>query len=393
MLESATIRDDRRSVDLFSDRDVLTAALDTDTVADRIEALARTEAKNRAQDLYRAADHMNDRARWGLGTVLDILAAGRAHVLAAHLASPDRLADYVIAAISTKLVEDVGARWVHVWGEPLTLRSADDEVIELRTLVTAGCADPARVAALRARLGDLGLADGTIAASSVRGVTGFDPGLLLHTLPGTTPSEPLTLLLPDRLYLLTRGDDGRWRVPSGGVEVATAAAALAELRRRDAIELADGDVGTVRVVDIVPTGDRFLDSVLARLIRGGSQPAYQWLSTIGPDVAATVRHRLGMADYIANDGALTATGDTTVAGIRADVVAALRASDADGGDPLAMLLWAAGLDEVGTGVDGPRAAVLRRSPRRPGSADDGRTHRDRPDRRAAERPDRGSGGR
>ncbi len=132
-----------RAVDLFSDRDILTAALDTDAVADRIEATARSEAKIRAQDLYRAADRMNDRARWGLGTVLDILAAGRAHVLAAHLASPDRLADYVIAAISTKLVEDAGARWVHVWDEPLTLRSADDEVIELRTLVAAACADPA----------------------------------------------------------------------------------------------------------------------------------------------------------------------------------------------------------------------------------------------------------
>ena len=333
---SAVDVDPRPAVDLIDDPDLLPSALDTDEFAQRIEAAAQRRAEDATQVLYAAADRIAGRAaHWGLAGVFDLLDGGRAHALAAALPHEDLLVDHVVAAMSTKLISEAGARWVHVWGQPLTLRSSDNEVIALRPLVSDACAHGTAVTTLRRELDDLGLS-----VETAIGRSAFDPGPVFYTLAGAAPHD-LTLLLPDRLYLLAHGLTGHQRIASDIIESTLAAATLAELRRTARIELVDGDMATVRVADRAPTGDGFLDSVLTRLAGSRPRPAYQWLQAIGPEIALTVQRRLEFAGYM-EGGGLTQRGRAAMIAIREDLITGLRSSvDPDAGDPLVLLLWAA----------------------------------------------------
>jgi Zn-dependent protease with chaperone function len=357
------------AVDLVGDRGALTAALTTEAFAARVVASAYRRADDLSGTLYRAAEDVNGRDYRGLGGVLDILGAGRAGFLAGRLSRPDLLADYVRCAISARLVRSAGARWVHVWGEQLTLRTAGGDVIDLRAPIEAACADPARVPALRLCLRDLGLPEPP-GANPTSARPGFDTGLAFRRLPDGAPSEPLSLLLPDRLYLLAHYGGGR-RIPADVLETAIAAAALAELRRLNRIVLVDGAVATVAIVDEASTGDRFLDSVLVHLVDSAPRPAYQWLQAIGPDAAATIRRRLSLAGFTELNDLPAATGTAEIVRLRTGLLATLRSPDPSGtpgeGELLAMLLWAAELTKpvFGWSVVAPRWFLGRLAARDP----------------------------
>lgn len=338
------------------DRDTVAATLDTEAFATTLAAAAQRAAERGADELYAAAADVTGTKRGGLGGVLDILETGGGEALrfalsgsawsvdAAEADGP--LTDHVEAAIGAALVASGQARWTYVWGQPLALFS-DDAPLTLRPLVERACADPRWVPQLRTHLRECGLDEATTATWALPGRAALDPGTVVGTDPHASPPEPLSLLLPDELLLLTQRWGGRSRPNSDVLDAALTAAALAELRIRQRIELSDGRLGIVQVRDATPTGDRFLDSVLARVAAGSEHPAYQWLQAIGPDVAIAVRERgrsFGRHWAYNENGRYTLQYPERAAALhtaQSHLVEALRTGDYEGSPAvLGMLLWA-----------------------------------------------------
>lgn len=355
--ESAAQADPRPAVDLVVDRDAVAAALDTDAFVTTLEATAQRAAERGADELYAAAADVAGTKRRGLGGVLDILETGGGEALRLALSgnaesvdgtgADGPLADHVEAAISATLVASEQARWTYAWGQPLTLRSDYDAPLAVRPLVARACADPRWVRQLREHLRECGLDEATTATWALPGLAALDPGTVVGTDQYASPPEPPSLLLPDELLLLTRRWGGRSRPNADVLDAALAAAVLAELRIRQRIELTDGRLGMVQVRDATPTGDRFLDSVLARIDAGPAYPAYQWLQAIGPDVATAVAERvrsLGRHWAYNEKGRYTLQYPERNAALhtaRSRLVEALRTGEYEGSPAvLGMLLWA-----------------------------------------------------
>ncbi len=354
--EPAAPADLRAAIDLVIDRDAVLAAFDADAFTTTLETAVQDAAERDADKLYAAAAEVAGTKRRGLGGVLDILQTGRGEALTMALTraatSTDTshqhsLTDSVVAAVSATLVASEHAYWTYTWGEPLILRSADDSPLILRPLVAQACADPQSVAHLRAHLRDCGLDEATTATWAFPGRVALDPGTVLGTLSVATPPERVSLLLPDELLLLVRRSGGRARPNIDVLDAGLAAAALAELRLRNRVELTHGKLAIVHVSDGTPTGDQFLDSVLARVADGAAHPAYQWLQMIGPDVAAAMQERMGsLGRHWAydQDGRYTLQypeRDAAVNTARSRLVDALYAGEFEGSPAvLGMLLWA-----------------------------------------------------
>ncbi len=102
-----------------------------------------------------------------------------------------------------------------------------------------------------------------------------------------------------------------------------------------------------------PTGDRFLDSVLNRIVQTGPHPAYRWLQLLGPDIHRVMNHRLATRN---RRGA--ALDDLTLAHrARAGIVQALHTGHLDGRETaFGALLWGI---ELTAPVLGWRAPVSR----------------------------------
>jgi Zn-dependent protease with chaperone function len=355
--EPAGQSDPRAAVDLVVDRDAVAATLDTEAFVTTLEVVVRFAAERGADELYAAAADVTGTKRRGLGGVLDILETGGGEALRIALSgnagsvdaagTDNPLTDHVEAAISAAFVASKQARWTYVWGQRLALRSGDDAPLALRPLVARACADPRWVRSLRAHLRECGLDEATAATWALPGRAALDPGTLVGTDPQASPPEPPELLLPDELLLLTQRWGGRSRPNTDVLDAALAAAALAELRIRQRIELADGRLGIVRVRDPTPTGDRFLDSVLARIDAGPAFPAYEWLQTIGPDVATAAYERgrsFGRHWAYNENGRYTLQYPEREAALhttRSRLVEALRTGEYEGSPAvLGMLLWA-----------------------------------------------------
>jgi Zn-dependent protease with chaperone function len=321
--------DQRSGLALVNDLDVRSATLCTSAFDEYVATIAHKEAHHAAKALYYRAGRLAGTRSAGLGTVLDLLAQGRAGALNAA----GNLAEYVLAAVNATLVISAGARWRHVWSAPLALVSRDGDPILARPLIDLACRDPLAVAGLREFLHELGV-----------------PGVVTTDLPqrwgdalGTGPlSENDQLLLADELYMIAL-QVGQRRIPGDVLAAGLAAAVLSELRLLGRIEVADTAEASLHASDISPTGDRFLDAVLRRVRQAGAHPAYQWLQMLGPDVSDAVYRRLSR-----HGAATVPIVDTT----RSRLVQALRHGDLQGRDvALGALLW-------GTELAGP---VLGRS--------------------------------
>lgn len=314
--DPSVVPDPRRGAVLVAGLDTM-AALQTTRFDEHMQRVAQEEAERDADRLYKAAATVAGDGRSGLWRVLDLLAEGRRSELRQALAPPvhrleeprsaeeprgtdghgaadgdDEILDLVLAAAAATVVACGGARWQHSWSEPMMLVSDDDEPISLRPLVTGACHDATGVARLRTFLLGLGVDEASVINWAVPGRTPLDIGPVTRTSSGTQPSTENELLLPDELFLLAHEPKGLRRVPLDAFEAGLAAAALAELRLRARVSLTDTDEAIVAVHDVTSTGDRFLDSVLARVAAGWPRPAYQWLQLLGADVADAAARRL-----------------------------------------------------------------------------------------------------
>ncbi len=359
---------------LIDDVGTLSAALQSAEFDEHVEAIAHEDARRDAEALYYAATKVAGTRRAGLGTVLDLLADGRAGAVRPELrraaqsegtsGSAEQLTGLVLAAVNATLVNWCAARWRHSWTAPMALVSTNGNPITLRPTVTAACADPHAVPQLRTLLHELGIGERATTDSPSGWREPLDIGTVHHTVPGTEPSQNTELLLPDELFLLAYQQSGRCRIDSDILAAGLAAATLAELRLRARVELADTDEAVLRVCDRTPTGDRFLDSVLGRLAAADPHPAYQWLQMLGPDVADAVRRRrktlFGVFSYD-RAGKYVFNVATGVADAmdkaRAGIVQAIHTGDVDGRDlALGVLLWGT---ELTAPVLGRRSLWLR----------------------------------
>ncbi|GIH14393.1 GPP34 family phosphoprotein [Rugosimonospora africana] len=350
---------------LVADPGAVFAALAEDRFVDVLAAAARAAADVDADALFAACRQaLPGASREGLGLVLDVLSVGRGEDVASALAAdvgeepadsdaeagdePDAaavLAENVSLAIGAQLVFAGLARWDFGWSRPLVLRSTgDDEPVVPDVLVADACGDREAVGRLREYLRGLGVDEATTAPWAIRGWRALDPGELPSALPG---SERLSrLLLPDELLMLIRAYAGRNPPTSDTLRAGVSAAVLAELRLRGRLAVAGDRSGMVYVRDAQPTGEPFLDGVLARIGAGGQQPAYRWLQLLGRDVYATAGDRLGQLQrrWVYNDtGRLVfeRAEDGMAERVRRDLSDALRAGESDSHAALlGMLLWA-----------------------------------------------------
>jgi Zn-dependent protease with chaperone function len=321
----SAVLDARPGEVLVADLDTMAAALWTTGFDRHVEGVAQEDAERDADRLYHAAARVAGTRRRELGSVLDLLADGRGMELRRALAPPvhrvsepdspaeqhranghsvaggeDELVELTFAAVAATAVASGQARWRHSWSEPMTL-ACDGAPILLGPLVTRACRDATGVAPLRTLLLDLGVDEASVIGWAAPGRTSLDIGPLFRTLPGTEPSTKVDLLLPDELFLLAYAPSGRRRINVDAFEAGLAAAALAELRLRARVRLTETAEATIVVGDATPTGDRFLDSVLARVAAGRPRPAYQWLQILGPDVTDAVARRLDLLNLYQRD--------------------------------------------------------------------------------------------
>ncbi len=346
----------RPATALVADDGAVLAMLNSEEFTGKLALIAQGVAEKSAEKLYAAAAEVAGIRRRGLGSVLDILECGGGDALALAVtptaSSPDTgdrlgpLTESVVAAVGASLVDAGLAGAVFSWAEPLSWRSAaDGEPLEMWPLVEAACADPQQVKPLRACLRGWGVEESVTARWAMPGVAALDSGLPAG---GDTAerSDSVPLLLPDHLLLLVQQFSGRSRPDGDVLDAGLAAAALAELRLSRRIELTQGKRAVVHVCDPTPIGDRFLDSVLARIGAGGAEPAYRWLQMIGSDVGKSIEERLrGMGRHWAynEQGRYTLQypqRDAAVQAAHARLVAALRAGEDEGSAVLlGMLLW------------------------------------------------------
>jgi Zn-dependent protease with chaperone function len=315
---------------LVDDLDTRSAGLCTTSFDEHVAAITQENARSLAEPLYSAAAWAAGIRYGGLGTVLDLLAAGRAGDLRTALnrtvTGAGQLTDRVLAAVNATLVISAGAFWQHSWSMPMTLVSAGGDLIEAGPLVDQACTDPEAVPKLRELLHELGVPEAVTTDRVGRWHDRLDLGAQSEIAPGTRPG-PNDLLLPDELFILAQFE----HIPSDVLAAGLAAAALAELRLRGRVEVADSPEATLHPSDASPTGDRFLDSILDRVVQTGPRPAYQWLQLLGPDVEDAVRRRVGRWDTRGINIAQTA---------RARILEALRAGDLERRDIiLGALLW------------------------------------------------------
>lgn len=329
--DRSVMDDPRPAWVLVDDLELRSTGLQTTAFDDHLAVVAQEEARLAAKQLYHAAARVSyaGRKRGGIGTVLDLLAAGRTGDLTAALnrAVPDPwpLADRVLAAVNATLVISADAGWRHSWSAPMTLVSADGEDIAVRPLVEQACDDPEAVPRLREFLHGLGVPEVVTRDTPAGGYEPLDSG----------PALP-TLMLPDILFIIA--NTGRRQIPDDVLAAGLAAAALAELRLLGRVEVADTPEATVRVAAVTATGDGFLDSVLDWVAQAGSGPAYLLLQTLGSPVAGAVGSRAHRWIDDSADIARTA---------RTDIVEALDTGDLDGrAMALGALLW-------GTELAGP----------------------------------------
>jgi hypothetical protein len=212
----------------------------------------------------------------------------------------------------------------------MTLIASDGDDAAARPLVEKACTDPEAVPRLREFLHKLGVPEIVTTDSPNGRYEPLDPGPMFRTKQGIRPSRsPDELLLPDILFILARA--GRRQIPPDVLAAGLAAAALAELRLRGRVEMADTAEAALQVTDSTPTGDPFLNSVLNRVTQADPDPAYRWLQTLGPAVAEAVGRRVDR--WIVDDAGIARTA-------RTDIVQALRTGDLNGrAMALGALLW------------------------------------------------------
>jgi len=314
---------------LVDDLELRSTGLRTPDFDEHLAIVAQEEARIAARPLYYAAARVScaGNRRGGVGTVLDLLAAGRTDELTAALNAavrdPGPLAGRVLAAVNSTLVSSVDACWRHSWSAPMTLVCVDGDEIAAGPLVEQACKDPEAVPRLREFLHELGVPGMVTTDTPGGGHEPLDPG----------PAFP-TMLLPDLLFIIARS--ARRQVPSDVLGAGLAAAALAELRLRGRVEVADTPEATLRATDATATGDPFLDSVLDRVAQAGPAAAYLWLRNLGPSVAAAIGRR--GRRWVADGGNVAQTA-------RTDIVEALNTGDLDGrAMALGGLLWGTELD-------------------------------------------------
>lgn len=305
---------DGPATELVAGPEVLAEALRGHDFHQVVEAAARREAKLDASRLRRAGE---------LDDVLQLLADGEGAELVRRLGPASRWDDgraaagdpgeYIVAAV----VADGGARWRHAWSEPLRLEPAS-----LGRLVAEACADPAAVAPLRDMLARLG-------------VVSRHTRLHLGALSG--PGR-----LADELFELCYDPDGRRALDLTTFPAALAAAALTDLRLLGAVTV--DEHGYVQATGD-PTGEPFLDSLLARMGASGRRRVHAWLQELGADVTDAVvtrarlrgRYRQATSTHARNPLASPAAA----AAARERVLAAVDGGDLEGPDAaLGMLLWA-----------------------------------------------------
>ena len=392
--------DARPGAVLVADLDTMAAVLRTADFDRTAERVAQEQAERDAERLYHAAAGVGGARRGALGGMLDLLAEGDQIRLRSALpppngrvakpdsatgrgradrdqlaepdsaaggaepdsgaggaepdwaagrgsAEPDQLAELAFAAAAAAVVAGGEARWRHSWSEPMTL-VRDDAPVPLGELVTRACSDAAAVAPLRALLLDLGADEESVVGWAVPGRTMLDIGPVFRTMPGTERSTKVELLLPDEFFLLAYGLSGRRRIGINAFEAGVTAAALAELRLRARIRLEDSPA-TVVVCDATPIGDRFLDSLLARIAAGRRRPADEWLQILRLDVTDAVARRLellgryqrghyGRQTHPVNYAAYDAS---RIQRARDGITQALNTAEPDGRDlALGALIWA-----------------------------------------------------
>ncbi|MEV6928987.1 GPP34 family phosphoprotein [Dactylosporangium sp. NPDC051485] len=302
---------------LVAGPEVLADALRAADFHRAVETAARREAKLDAARLRRAGD---------LDDVLDLLSAAGAAGLLDRLGPASRwddggfggadLGEYVAAAVVAEGV----ARWEHRWSAPLRLAPEP-----LGQLIAAACADPADVPRLREMLAGLGVVSrhGRLGRGGPIGACG----------------------LADQLFALCHHPDGRRAIEGDTLPAALAAAVLTDLRLLGRLDL---DAHGRLKLSGEPTGDAFLDSVLARLRGSGrGRPVHEWLQDLGPDVMAAVADRAGRRGR-------GWVGTAEAAGAR--IVAAVDGGDLEGPDAaLGVLLWA--VERLGAALGHGHVAV------------------------------------
>jgi Zn-dependent protease with chaperone function len=334
MPDPATAPDQRPAVVLVPDPDDLSAALRTVEFDRAVEQVAQAEAGRDAEWLFGAAATVLRHDRCRIGCVLDLLAAGRAEELRRALPVPDRaaLAGVVLAAASGTVVDAEGGRWRHRSGEPIMLAGRRTLPVELRPQVARACHDPAGVAALRARLRELGVGSAVVTGRPGSWKAPLRLGPELRNRPEPRVAE----LLPERLFLLAYSPAGTRRLSTDVFETVLGAAVLAELRLRGRIRLAPTEAATIVVVDATPTGDPLLDPALDRVAGAREMPAYRWLQRLGSGVSGTLAERLlGPVSSLDRRQARAVTAQA-----RAGIADALKTGALDGRElALGALLW------------------------------------------------------
>jgi Zn-dependent protease with chaperone function len=328
---------------LLDDLELRAAALRTATFDESVVRIAQEDALCIAAAVRYAAGRVaGDRAP-GLGTVLDLLEDGRAGELTVRLRRTvygnREPVELVTATVAAALVASGAARWRHEWSVPLGLESADGDPLDVATIVGRAWEDPAAVGRLRE------LVDRRGPATDADRVPRWRVPLATGDVPDGAQ------LLPDDLLVIAR--NGRCRLDGDVLAAGLVAATLAELRLRGRVAVAATPDGTVRVVGSASTGDRFLDSVLNRILQAGPHPAYRWLQLLGPDVRWVMDHRLAVRN---RRGA--ALDDLALAyRARAGIVQALHTGHLDGREiAFGALLWGV---ELTAPVLGWRAPVSR----------------------------------
>jgi Zn-dependent protease with chaperone function len=332
---------------LLDNLELRAAALRTATFDASVAQITQEDAQHTAAAVRYAAGRVAGDRTPGLGTVLDLLADGRAGDLAVALRRTVQgnrePAELITATVAAALVASGAARWRHEWSAPLGLESADGDPLDVATIVHRAWEDPAAVAPLR----ELVDRHGPAQAADADRVPRWRVPLATGDVPDGAP------LLPDDLLVIANRRDGRRRIDSDVLAAGLAAATLAELRLRGRVAVAGTPDGTVQAVESAPTGEPFLDSVLDRIVKTGPYPAYRWLQLLGPDVHRVMNHRLTMR----NRHGATLDDLALAHRTRAGILQALNTGHLDGREiAFGALLWGV---ELAAPVLGWRTPVSR----------------------------------
>lgn len=123
---------------------------------------ARTAYRRDAQALHQAAARLAGQPSSGLGTVLDLIGAGRRDDLARAVALGDepggaRLASGLRDSLVIAMVEAGSARLVHSWSQPHAVIGRNGDELDVGPLVTLLLAEPPDVATVRTCLSAMGV--------------------------------------------------------------------------------------------------------------------------------------------------------------------------------------------------------------------------------------------